>query len=642
MARRRSKLDGELLLPKQLRRLLYLTVLLIGGFGWLGYTLVQVQVIDHEKLTEAAKNNTERTYMRQPQRGDIRDARGNVMATSKIVETVCADPTIVGTNYNLIARQLAPLLGADQEELSERIRPRNYVDKTGKVRPLVYVILKRRVEVEDWEKIKKTMEHLDFGVDEKSLLSRQRSAYGRIRSSAVFSEPDQIRFYPNGSLGAHVLGYVGLKDRETPKGPVVEIAGQDGLELTLNQVLTGVEGWRQTETDSRKRELVPFRDADVAPRAGLNVALTIDMGIQHIVETELAAAFEKHTPVSISSIVMRPKTGEILAMANLPNFNPNAPGDVPQENLRNRTITDIAEPGSTFKVVVISGALNDGAVNLWDSFDTENGVFRFAGTVLHDHAGERYNVLTVEGIISKSSNIGAAKIGIRLGPERVYHYVRDFGFGQYTGIPLPGERMGIAIPVQKWNKVSISRIPMGHEVAVTPLQMVMAMGAIANKGILMKPMLVDKFVDESGQTVAKFQPQPIRRVISEAAAAKMVTALKTVISTNGTGAKAKLNYYTAAGKTGTAQKIVNGHYSHDKHYSSFIGFLPADDPELCISVVLDEPKKGSYGGETAAPVFARIAERAANYMAIPPDLSPAVSTQLSGQALALTARPARN
>jgi len=226
----------------------------------------------------------------------------------------------------------------------------------------------------------------------------------------------------------------------------------------------------------------------------------------------------------------------------------------------------------------------------------------------------------VEEVIAKSSNIGAAKIGIRLGEQKLYEYIRNYGFGQRTGIPLPGEVNGVARPPKEWTKLSISRIPMGHEVSCTPLQMTMAMSAIANKGVLMRPMLVDRFVDESGRDIAKFQPQALRQVVSPETAAKMVVALKSVVSTNGTGFKAKMNYYTAAGKTGTAQKIVNGHYSRSNHYSSFIGFFPADDPELCISVVVDDPKKGYYGSETAAPVFQRIAERSANYLAIPPEI----------------------
>jgi cell division protein FtsI/penicillin-binding protein 2 len=283
-------------------------------------------------------------------------------------------------------------------------------------------------------------------------------------------------------------------------------------------------------------------------------------------------------------------------------------------------ISDQAEPGSTFKIVVVAAGINENRFDLDDLINCENGKFLFAGRYLHDE--HEFSQLTVERIISKSSNIGAAKIAIELGKETVYRYVDRFGFGKKTGVPLPGEIAGTLHPLSKWSGLSITRIPMGHEVACTPLQMVMAMSAVANGGVLMKPMLVDSFVDQDGNTVAKFAPQAVGEVITPATAKKMVTALKTTVSTNGTGIKAKLKYYTAAGKTGTAQKLVNGQYVRNKHYSSFIGFFPADDPELCISVVLDEPKKGSYGGETAAPVFQKIAERAANYLAIPAEQIP--------------------
>jgi cell division protein FtsI/penicillin-binding protein 2 len=307
-------------------------------------------------------------------------------------------------------------------------------------------------------------------------------------------------------------------------------------------------------------------------------------------------------------------------MATLPNFNPNDLTGSSIDARRNRVIADVAEPGSTFKIVVISGALNDGVISLEDRFDCENGVFVFAGRPLHDH--EPYGVLSVEEIITHSSNIGAAKVGIKMGPDNLYRYMRQFGFGTKTGIPLLGEVSGFVHPVNKWTKLSISRIPMGHEVAVTPLQMVMAMCAVGNGGRLMRPMLVDRLEDEQGNIIFRNYPQQVRQTVSERAAHLMVTALKTVVSTNGTGKKAILEHYTVAGKTGTAQKIVNGVYRRDQHYSSFIGFFPADRPEICVAVFLDDPKHGYYAGEAAAPVFRDIAERVAQYLAVESDLPP--------------------
>ena len=354
------------------------------------------------------------------------------------------------------------------------------------------------------------------------------------------------------------------------------------------------------------------------PHDGLNVVLTIDSVVQHMVESALAEAMDKHSPVSISGIVVRPRTGEVLALATLPNFDPNTPGTASVDARRNRVIADLAEPGSTFKIVVVSGALNDGVVQLSDTFDCEHGHFYFAGRPLRDH--EAYGVLSVERIITKSSNIGAAKIGIKIGASRLYDYIRNYGFGTPTGLWLPGEIGGIVHPVKKWSKVSIAQIPMGQGIAVTSLQMVMAMCAIANKGVLMRPMIVDRLEDRDHQVKAKYSPQRVRQAISEAAAEQMVTALKTVVSPEGTAAKAALEHYTVAGKTGTAQKSGGpAGYLPGKYFASFVGFFPADRPEVCISVMMDEPKQGYYGGQIAAPVFKQIAEKVANYLNIRPE-----------------------
>lgn len=605
------------LLSRQYFSLVGFGVCLAICFSFLLHRLVEIQVVRHEELTEAARNNTERTFLKPPRRGDIRDVKGTLLATSKDVDTICADPKLIGTNYVRIAQQIAPVLGLDEIELGEKLRPRLMTNELGKAVEVQYVVLKRKVEPEEWEKVQKAMQTLTFGVDESKLTKKQRAPYHRLRQRAVFATPDQMRFYPNQQLAAHVLGYVGMVERTTPRGKVLETRGADGVEVMMDNVLTGIFGWRETETDSKRQELVAYREQDVAARPGLNVVLTIDSGIQHIVETELDAAYRKHTPISISCLVIRPATGEILALANLPTFNPNKPGDSEPEERRNRVITDNAEPGSTFKSTVIAGALSDDTVELTDSIFCENGAWRYAGLTLHDHHG--YGNLTVEGVIIKSSNIGAAKIALKMGEKRLYDVIRGFGFGQITGITLPGEINGFIRTPDRWTKPSITRIPMGHEVAATPLQMAMAMAAIANKGMLMKPMLIDSFVDENNREVTKFQPQKIRQVISEPAAREMTQALVKAVGEEGTGAKAALTHYTVAGKTGTAQKIVNKRYVHDKHFVSFIGFFPAENPELLISVVIDEPKRGMYGGETAAPVFARIGERSANYLAMIPE-----------------------
>jgi len=354
--------------------------------------------------------------------------------------------------------------------------------------------------------------------------------------------------------------------------------------------------------------------------------LTIDSAIQHIVETALADAAQKHTPKSITGIVIRPRTGEILAMASLPDYDPNNLNTV-TTNTRNRVISDIVEPGSTFKIVVVSGALNNGVVKLTDEFDCEHGHFAFAGRVLHDH--EAFGTLTTESIITKSSNIGAAKIGIKLGEQTLYDYAWDYGFGQLTGIPLPGEARGILYPVKYWSKVSIAQIPMGHGVAVTRLQMAMAMAAIANNGLLMRPMIVSRLQDRDGRVIEQYEPQSVRQVVRPETSREMVTALKTVVSKEGTSPEAAMKNYVVAGKTGTAQKVENGTYASGKYISSFIGFFPADNPELCIAVVMDEPKEGYYGGKVCGPVFREIAERCASYLNIPPDPNMMATNQQS-------------
>ncbi|MGZ4962786.1 MAG: peptidoglycan D,D-transpeptidase FtsI family protein [Limisphaerales bacterium] len=577
---------------------------LVLAFTALGYRLVDLQVIRHHDLQTRAEHNTHRTISRPPMRGQILDIRGNPLATSIPAKIICADPSLVGDRRAEVARALAPLLQTNENFVFERLAPRLRED--GKTNG--YIVLKRKVTLDTWEAINKTMSTLSFGIDESKLKAVDKRFYTNLRAKAVFAEDDEIRVYPNGRLASHILGYVANDDLQS---------GQNGIELAFNSKLTGVRGWLRTEIDKKQRELVVFREEAVDPRDGLNVVLTIDAALQHIAETELVEIMKKHTPLSASCIIVRPRTGEILAMATIPNFDPNRPGAFSMDALRNRVISDISEPGSTFKIVVVTGGLNEELVRLSDVFNCEHGHFSFAGRTLHDH--ESYGDLSVMNIITKSSNIGAAKVGIRLGEQRLYHYITDFGFGSKTGIPLPGEVSGIVHPVQKWTKVSIAQIPMGQGIAVTPLQTVMAMSAIANHGVLMRPMLVDRLENSEGKIVAKYQPQPVRSVANDRAIKDMITALKTVPTKDGTAEKAHMDHFTVAGKTGTAQKVDHGHYVQ-KFFASFIGFFPADNPEICISVVIDDPKNGHFGGQTAAPFFKEIADRAANYLNLKPDI----------------------
>ncbi|MDB6027326.1 MAG: ftsI [Verrucomicrobiales bacterium] len=606
-------------IPKN-KRLFVLAILLTGALASLSYKLVDLQLLHHAKLEATAEGNTHRSIVRSPLRGKILDSRGNPLALSVPAKVVCADPTLFGNYQRDIARLLAPILQTNENYLAERFQPTTHEVK-GKIITNSYVVLKRKVSLETWEQIHHAMTNLTFAAEAGKLRESEKTFFDNLRRKAIFPTDDEVRLYPNQNLAAHVIGYVG-GDQQT---------GQNGIEASFNSQLTGIAGWRRTETDVRRREMVAYRDQDVEPRDGMNVILTIDAGLQNIVETELVDALQKHSPISISCTIVRPKTGEILAMASLPNFNPNRPGASPMEALKNHVISDVFEPGSTFKIVVVSGALNEGTVKLSDQFNCENGSFFYGGKTLHDH--EHYGVLSVERIITKSSNIGAAKIAIeRLHEQKLYDYIRAFGFDQKTGLSLPGEVRGIFAPLKKWSGVSIAQIPMGQGIAVTPLQTLMAMSAIGNHGKLMRPMIVSRLEDSEGKIVVENEPQETRQVISEAAAKEMVQALKTVVSDDGTAPKARLENYTVAGKTGTAQKAEKGsdgvvRYAPGKYFSSFIGFFPADNPEVCISVVMDEPKNGHYGGLTAAPVFTAIAEKAARYLNLKPDLQPELSLE---------------
>ncbi len=611
---------------KQYGRLIVMTGLLGLAFAGLIYRLVDLQVLRHEEFTLWAQTNTEHEITLEPRRGDILDIRGAPLATSVFVKTVCANPVAIGDRQAEVAHAIAPLLELNEAKLAAMLTTRIRIDEKGQPSTNKFVRLKQKVPLETWERIHAAMTNLVLVADEKKLPTAEARFYKALRQRAIFARDDQLRSYPNQNLAAHVLGYTRTEDGDTGN-PVSEIVGLDGIEKTFNAKLAGVRGWRRMEIDKSRHELPTGREQNVEPHDGMSVVLTIDSVIQHIMENALAEGMEKHAPKSISGLVIRPRTGEILAMATLPNFDPNRPGSVSDDSRRNRIVTDLEEPGSTFKIVVVSGALNDGTVQLTEQFDCEHGHFFFAGYPLRDHEPE--GVLSTEGIITRSSNIGAAKIGIKMGEDRLRRYIQDYGFGVTTGLPLPGEMSGwrYAPPEAKWKKVSIARVPMGQGIAVTRLQMAMAMCALANQGWLMRPMLVDRLEDREHHVVAKYAPQRVRQVVTESTARQMVQALKTVVTPKGTAPKAALEHYVVAGKTGTANKVENGHYVA-KFFSSFIGFFPADDPEVCIAITLDEPKQqGYYGGQTAAPVFKQIAEKVANYLNIKPeDTTPAPST----------------
>ncbi len=680
--------------PFQNRRLVLMAFLLFVAFSGLGYRLVDLQVLQHEALQAKARSQVRQTRLIEPRRGDIRDARGNLLATSRPVKTVFADPVLIGDRQAEVARALAPIFQFPEAELHKRLLPQvsihtnpvatldgrvltnrnivlvdSYVAaprgllhsnrftaiQNGVVTtnyyavatnsPLVlsnsyvvisnqlvvatnrHVVLAHKVPLEQWSLITTAMSKLTFGLsleDEKKKLNRKDRAFFReLRSKAINSDPvdDQIRIYPNQSLAAHVLGFMGPVTVTNKTTGVVrtETTGLDGLERSLDAKLDGVRGWRETEYGGNRAELVMNRQQEVEAQDGLNAVLTLDAAMQHILETELAEIMVKYNPVSASGIVLRPRTGEILAMGSRPTYDPNQPGKSPIAALKNRMTVDSYEPGSTFKIVSIGAALDQNLAKLNEPIDCERGVWNYKGKTLHDH--ERYDILSVEDVMMKSSNIGSAKIGLRLGDQGLFNYLTAFGFGEKTGIPLPGEARGQLIPVKKWDGITASRVSIGHSAAATPLQMAMAMAAIANGGRLMRPLLVDRLEDAEGRVILKNYPQIVRQVLRPEICRQVVETLKRVVSSDGTAEKARLGYYSAAGKTGTAQKLEHGEYSHSKYFSSFIGFFPADHPELLIYVCVDEPDraKGFYGGQVAAPAFKNIALRSANYLNIRPE-----------------------
>ncbi|MSR64647.1 MAG: penicillin-binding protein 2 [Verrucomicrobiae bacterium] len=547
--------------------------LILTAFGLLGAKLCLLQAVWHVDLSNQADGMHERTVKREASRGNILDAKGNILAQSIPVRTVCADPIamkkIQSTEIPFIAQQLSNLMDLDYQWVRSRLDTDRH-----------YVVIKRKVSEEVIAQIK------------------------ALKIPGLVFEPDSLRSYPNGSLASHVLGYVGF-----------DLKGVTGVELRQERYLHGQGGWREIEKDNKGREVLVFRNQDVEPRDGYDVHLTIDSVIQHIVENELDRAMDKFGPKAAIAIVLRPSTGEVLALANRPTFDPNRYNKATPDQLRNRAISLVAEPGSTFKVVSVSAALNEGAVSLDDMIDCENGHFWYAGRILHD--AHPHGSISVRDVIKVSSNIGAAKIGLKMGEVPLYKYIGAFGFGQKSGIELPGEEYGLAHPLQQWSKLSITRIPMGHEIAVTPLQMIDAMSCIANHGVLMKPQIVKQVADERGNSVAVFPPKPVRRVLSEKGSTLIIEALKTVVREGGTAPKAALEGFAVAGKTGTAYKIEGGVYVN-KYFSSFTGFFPADRPEVCILVSLDEPRGAHYGGDTAGPIFREIATQIARYLDIVP------------------------
>ena len=529
-----------------------------------------------ERLTSIESGRHLEQETRGP-RGRILDRNGNMLALDIAAKHVCADPKFISKNGNMqdVCTALSSKLSMNRAEVWGLL---NQPEKE-------YVRIQKFMREEAVEPLR------------------------AMNLKGLIFEDVPIRHYPKGVLGAHVIGYANL-----------EGIGSAGMEQAMNSKMQGVAGLRISQKDGRRHEIYSQRTVDIDPQSGADVYLTIDQQIQHFAEVALDNLVAKYHPNAAWAIVQNVRTGEILAMASLPTFNLNRFSTAPAEWMRNRTINYTYEPGSTMKAMIVASALDCGAVRDTDIFDCENGAWFYAGKMLHD--SHPYGSLTVADIIKKSSNIGAAKVALQMGNAKVYQSLRAFGFGDRTGLELPGEDAGIVWKTDRWSKLSISRIAMGHEVLVTSMQMLSAIGAIANDGIRMKPLILHKVVNTQGETILAPPPQELSRPIRPETSKLMRRLLARVTQPGGTALMAALPGYLVAGKTGTAQKVdlVNGGYYNNKYIASFVGFLPVENPAISIIVVADEPQQGGYyGGTVCAPYFREIADQVVRYLRIPPE-----------------------
>ncbi len=612
----------------QVRRLCLLGLLLLSCFGLLAYRLVDIQWFRHEDLEHRAARMTERVDVKAAPRGSIYDRNGKILAGTEPIRILCADPSRIGKYYRPLGKALAAYLGRDEEEMVERLRPEVKPGPDGRPRIDPHHRLGVSLTDGEWAELRDRLAGLSVA-GEDSLPEEERRFIERMRRKAIFTEPvDSIRrTYSNGDLAAHVLGHVQPREKIVKGDLIYYLEGQTGVEARFDDKLQGIPGWRRTERDGRYREVVHFRSMDVEPRKGLDLHLTLDIQVQGIVEEELAKGVRRSRPEAATVIVMVPGTGEILALANHPTFHPGRYSESPLDHLRNRAVSDQYEPGSTFKTLSIAAAISEDIVDLDTQVYCEEGSVEFMGVELTDD--HPMGLITVQEVIQKSSNIGAFKIARVLGQDRLYRSLRQFGIGEPTGIPLPAEASGRLRTLGQWSGTSISRVPIGYEVAVTPLQITMAMAALANDGWLMRPLIVHSLVDESGAEIEPFVPERIRQVVSSEVARTMIRAMATVVEPGGTALLARMDFHRVAGKTGTARKYVpNEGYSKSRYYASFIGFFPAEDPQVLISVIFDDPKDSIYGGMVAGPVFSRIAGKLTNYLDIPPSPRPVYTQRI--------------
>jgi len=590
-------------------RLVILAAGLFAALVGISARLVDLHWLRSDELTAFVDKARKQIIVDNARRGDILDIRGNRLATSRSLIEFGADPQMLRKEDEAKWPELARLLNMPLQQLEVSLRrrfafpestPSDAVADERAPRPIQWVKLSEEVEESTYDRILKL---------------NIKGAYGNRHYRRV---------YPGGQLAAHILGY--LNKEGTPV---------TGVERHLDFYLRGQAGWRESERDGLRRELAQFRTREIPAADGFDVVLTIDTFVQHIVEEELAAIGRKFNPDSATIIVSDPHTGAILGIGNYPTFDLNHYSKAPIEVQKNIAVTDMFEPGSTFKIVAASGALNDRVVTTSTVFDCSLDTVVYEGKPRSMPRDSHPNgVLSVAEIVGKSSNRGAAQLGMRLGAKRLYDYAHAFGFGEETGFPFGGEIPGVLHPVKAWDGLTITRLPMGHAVGVTAMQLHYAMCTIANEGILMKPIVVSEIRDRDARTVAACQPMQVRQVISKGTAATMAKLLVAAASAEGTGEAASIAGYEVAGKTGTTQKIINGHYSERQHVGSFVGFFPARRPQVAITVIVDNgrlPTGGvAYGGTVAAPSFKRIGEQLIPYLGILPAQAPKSAIAMGG------------
>lgn len=499
----------------------------------------------------------------EPKRGAILDRNMRPMAINVATFSLYGVPPQI-KDLSKVVKYLHETLGLDEGFLRERLS-----------RPKQFVWLARKL---DWDVMEKV---------------RQKKLDG------LYFLRESRRSYPHANLASQLIGFAGLDN-----------IGLDGMELKYDPYLKGTSGWTYVLRDAKQHDLA-ISDALQPPADGYSLVLTIDEVVQYIAEREVDRIFQKYNAKGAIAVVLDVKTGEILALVNRPYYDLNKPSGYSTESRRNRAVTDYFEPGSVFKIVTASAALDEGKFSLDDKIFCENGEYRVANHTLHDV--HPYGTLSFKDVISQSSNIGTTKIAQKIGPQSVYKYAKNFGFGESTGSGLPGEVTGVLKPVSVWSKTSIGAVPIGQEVCVTAIQLAAAIATIANDGVYMRPFVVRAIIDNQGEMIKENGPQEVRRAISSQTAKLMKEILANVVE-NGTGKLAQSKIYHFAGKTGTAQKVEsNGTYSHSKFTASFIGFAPVEDPQIAVVVIADEPRPYYYGGVVSAPAFKGIAEDVLKY-----------------------------